>query len=117
MEKDFKEKKSSLELNLRATRDELNEEKLKVEKYSTLIKTLEKKDKQTIEQRLIELTKQNAILEINNQRLARRLQSVEEENEMLRRDYHIYEVEMAEKDVFVQDRINKLKEWKAKAIL
>jgi hypothetical protein len=42
---------------------------------------------------------------------------VEEENEMLRRDYHSYEVEMAEKDVFVQDRINKLKEWKAKAIL
>jgi hypothetical protein len=30
IEKDFNEKKTSLELNLRATKDELNEEKLKV---------------------------------------------------------------------------------------
>lgn len=65
MEKEFNEKKTSLELNLRSTKDELNEEKLKVEKMTGLVKALEKGDKNSIEHRIIELTKQNSILEIN----------------------------------------------------
>ena len=35
---------------------------------------------------------------------------------MLRREYHNKEADMAEKDQFVQQRINMLKEWKARAI-
>ena len=35
---------------------------------------------------------------------------------MLRREYHNKESDVAEKDKFVQGRINKLKEWKARAI-
>lgn len=35
---------------------------------------------------------------------------------MLRREYHNKDADMAEKDRFVQERINKLKEYKARAI-
>lgn len=35
---------------------------------------------------------------------------------MLRREYHNREADLGEKDRFVQQRINSLKEWKAKAI-
>ena len=35
---------------------------------------------------------------------------------MLRREYHAKDSEMAEKDRFVQERINSLKEWKANAM-
>ena len=35
---------------------------------------------------------------------------------MLRREYHNKDEDMAEKDRFVQYRINKLKEWKARAV-
>jgi hypothetical protein len=57
MEKEFNTKKTALELNLRSTKDELNEEKLKVEKMTGLVKALEKGDKNSIEHRIIELTK------------------------------------------------------------
>ena len=35
---------------------------------------------------------------------------------MLRREYHAKDSDMAEKDRFVQHRINNLKEWKASAM-
>ena len=35
---------------------------------------------------------------------------------MLRREYHAKDSDMAEKDRFVQERINSLKEWKANAM-
>lgn len=35
---------------------------------------------------------------------------------MLRREYHNKDAEMGEKDRFTQQRINQLKEWKAKAL-
>jgi len=35
---------------------------------------------------------------------------------MLRREYHAKDSDMAEKDRFVQQRINSLKEWKANAM-
>ena len=35
---------------------------------------------------------------------------------MLRREYHAKDTDMAEKDRFVQERINSLKQWKASAM-
>jgi hypothetical protein len=49
-------------------------------------------------------------------RLTRKYQTLEEQEALLRRDYHNKEADMAEKDIFIQERINKLKEWKARAI-
>jgi cytochrome c biogenesis protein ResB len=62
------------------------------------------------------LTKQNSINEVNLMRLARKYQTLEEQEQMLRREYHNKEADVAEKDKFVQERINKLKEYKARAI-
>lgn len=50
-------------------------------------------------------------------RLTRKYNNLEEQEKMLRREYHAKEADMHERDIFVQDRINKLKEWKASAIM
>ena len=89
---------------------------MKVLKLENLIQTLHKGDKATIETKIINLTKENAILDVNFLKLSRKYQTLEEQEAMLRREYHNKEADMAEKDLFVQDRINRLKEWKAKAI-
>jgi len=116
MEKDFNKKKEELENSLRNARDSLHEEQLKNSKQENLIQTLNKGDKQSIQFKIIELTKQNSILDVNLLRLTRKYQTLEEQEQMLRREYHNKEADMAEKDLFVQQRINMLKEWKARAI-
>ena len=49
-------------------------------------------------------------------RLTRKYKALVEQEDLLRRDYHNREADMAEKDRYVQQRINDLKSWKAKAI-
>ena len=49
-------------------------------------------------------------------RLTRKYKTLEEQEAMIRRDFHAREEDQHDKDRFVQQRINKLKEWKAKAI-
>lgn len=66
--------------------------------------------------RLIELTKQNSILDVNLLKLTRKYQSLEEQWKLLNREYHAKDIDMAEKDKHTQWRINQLKEWKARAI-
>lgn len=66
-----------------------------------MLKSLNKSDKGSIEHRLIELTKQNSILDINLLRTSRRLQTIEEQEQILRREYHNQEAEMSEKDRFI----------------
>ena len=65
---------------------------------------------------MIELTKQNSLLDLNLLRLTRKYSNLEEQEKMLRREYHAKDSDMAEKDRFVQERINSLKEWKANAM-
>lgn len=65
---------------------------------------------------MIELTKKNSILDLNLMRLTRKFNNLEEQEKMLRKEYHAKDSDMAEKDVFVQKRINSLKEWKASAM-
>lgn len=116
MEKDFLEKKIKQDQELRNARDAVLEEQQKVNKLEAVCQTLSKGSKESIENRILELTKQNSILDINLLRLTRKYQTLTEQEEILRREYHNKESDMAEKDRFVQDRINKLKEWKARAI-
>ena len=56
------------------------------------------------------------MLELNLMRLTRKYTNVEEQEKMIRREYHKIEADMAEKDRFLQERISKLKEWKARAM-
>lgn len=65
---------------------------------------------------MIELTKQNSLLDVNLLRLTRKYQTLSEQEDLLRREYHSREADSGEKDTFVQQRINSLKEWKARAI-
>lgn len=92
------------------------EEQTKVGKLETALQTLQTGNPDSLQNRLIELTKQNAIFEINLLRLTRKYQCLEEQERLLRREYHAKDEDMAEKDRFTHQRINSLKEWKARAM-
>ena len=100
-------------------------EQTKLKKYEDAFKAIrgdskDGKDPANTEQlraRIVELTKQNAINEANLMKMGRKYQALDEQWKLLSRDYHAQDGELAEKDVFVQKRINKLKEWKTDAIL
>jgi len=94
----------------------VHEEQLKVKNLEAALQTLQRGDKHALENRLVELTKQNSILDVNLLRLSRKYQILEEQEQILRREYHSKESDMAEKDRYVQLRINMLKEWKAREI-
>ncbi len=49
--------------------------------------------------RLIELTKQNSILEVNLLKLTRKYVSLEEQEKLLRREFHAKDNDQAEKDL------------------
>lgn len=79
MEKDFNTKKTDMAVQLRNARDTVLEEQLKVKNLEGLVQTLQKGNKESIEARIIELTKQNSILDINLLRLSRKYQTLEEQ--------------------------------------
>lgn len=56
----------------------------------------------TAQARLIELTKQNSLLDVNLLRLTRKYQTLAEQEELLRREYHSREAALGEKDLFVK---------------
>lgn len=63
-------------------------EQIKVEKLEKLVETLEKSNLGNQEKaRLIELTKQNSLLEVNLIRMTRKYQNLEEQEKLLRRNY------------------------------
>lgn len=66
-------------------------------------------------QRLIDLTKENTLLEVNLNKLTRKYQSLEETEKLLRRNYSEVEVEMADMEKGCMERIANLKEWKRNA--
>ena len=69
-----------------------------------------------MESRVIDLTKKLSIVEVEHMKLERKYKALEDQEKLLRREYHSKDADMAEKDQFVQERINNLKAWKAKAI-
>lgn len=56
--------------------------------------------------RVIELTKQNALLEINLIRMTRKYQTLEQQEKLLRRNYQNVELEMSEMETACAQRIN-----------
>ena len=72
---------------------------------------------ESVQARIVELTKQNAMNEVNLMKMNRKYQALDEQWKLLSRDYHARDGELAEKDVFVQQRINALKKWKTEALL
>ena len=82
-------------------------------KAEEAIKACERADKDHINNKIIELTKENAMLDIDLLRLTKKYTNLYDQEKMLRREYHSKDHDMAEKDMFVQKRINNLKKWKA----
>lgn len=66
----------------------MREEESKVKMLENVVQTLKDTDELSIKNRLIEVTKQNSILDINLLRLARKYQILEEQEKLLRRNYH-----------------------------
>ena len=64
---------------------------------------------------MVELTKQNSLLEVNLIRMTRKYQALEEQERLLRRNYKAVELDMSELEVGCLQRINQLKEWKRNA--
>ena len=57
-------------------------------------------ERNEVDKRLTELTKQNSILDIDLLRLMRKYQALKEQEELLRRAYHQYDADMSEKDTY-----------------
>jgi hypothetical protein len=115
MERAFQKKEQDLKTTLRSCQDQVLEEQSRVQKTEALIKSMQGGPDSNAS-RLIELTKQNSILDVNLLKLTRKYQSLEEQFKLLNREYHAKDQDTAEKDLFTQWRINSLKEWKARAI-
>lgn len=81
--------------------DLIQVEKERAQKNENLIKSLTTNDKNSITNKLIELTKHNSILDLNLLRLTRKYKNLNEQEKMLRREYHAKDSDMAEKDKFV----------------
>lgn len=88
------------------------------EKYVNTLKAIQgSSSSETIQHRIVDLTKSNAINEVNLMKMCRKYQALEEQWKLLSREYHAFDGELAEKDVYVQQRINSLKMWKTEALL
>ena len=111
VERNYAKKEEGLRKTMRQYEFLIQEEKEKVAKLESALKALSTNNEAHINNKCLELTKQNSILEINLLRLTRKYANLEEQEKMLRREYHAKDSDMAEKDRFVQDRINSLKEW------
>jgi hypothetical protein len=76
------------------------EERVKVSSLEASLQAVNKGG--DISNKLIELTKQNSILDVNLLRLTRKYHALAEQEKLLRRDYHNKDSDIADKDVFVQ---------------
>lgn len=102
MEQNQTKSKEEVSQKLRNATDQWHEEQRKVEKLSELVRQLQNGvNQQSLQARLIELTKQNSLLDINLLRLTRKYQTLAEQEDLLRREYHNREADLGEKDRFV----------------
>ena len=101
MEKKFEQKEKDLKEKIRTLENDCQEEREKLFKLEKAIKALETGDKEHINNKLIDLTRQNSILDMNLLRLTKKYNNLFEQEKMLRREYHNKDHDMAEKDMFV----------------
>lgn len=97
-------------------KDQLNLQQVEKQKLSdaiSLIKSSAGPD--DLKGRVVDLTKQNALLEINLIRMTRKYQTLEQQEQLLRRNYQSMEQDMSDMEVACTQRINQLTEWKRKA--
>lgn len=115
--------KKNEELNKRAAQkamdaeEELQIERSQVKKLNALVNQLQAQSSADANRKqVIELTKENTILEVNMIQATRRYQNLEEKEKLLRRNYEMVDAQMSEMQVECQERINELKKWKSYAV-
>jgi len=64
-----------------------------------------------MEAKVMELSKMNAIHEVNILRLTRKCQTLDESEKMVRQAFDNYDRDMQEKDIHIQSRIYQLKKF------
>ena len=100
MERMFKKREDDLRAQFRSNQDLVMEEQTKVQKLEAALKTMQA-GPDAVQSRLIELTKSNSILDVNLLRLTRKYQSLEEQEKLLRREFHSKDDDAAEKDLHI----------------
>ena len=94
----------------------LNEARLKGEVLDKKIEQALRDHHGTDKAKIIELTKQNAILEFNLSKISQKYTQLEEQERMLRTAYHQVEPEYAERVSELTERVVKLQNWKREAL-
>jgi len=111
------EEKGLKEQNLELT-DLLRAEKIKNTDLEKLLSTLQKGIKDTdTAAKLIDLTKKSSILEVSMMQLTRKYLTLQEEYRLIHTQYTNIEKTNKERELLLEERILKLKEWKSKATL
>ena len=116
LERQFKKKEERYQEEHRSHQRELQDVKEKNVKLEQTCQAMKTTNSEELRAKIIELTKQNAISDVKLLRLTRELTNLAEQERMIRREYNKIDTENAEKDRYLQERIYKLKEWKAKAL-
>lgn len=106
-----------LKNSARSANEGLSQAQMQVAKLEALVQNLEKgsSSSEDTKSRLVDLTKQNSLLEVNLIRMTRKYQALEEQEKLLRRNYQNVEQDMSDMEVACLRRINQLKEWKRTA--
>ena len=101
VERHYQKKEQLLKENMRKSENLIQEEKEKCGKVEAALRAVQTNDQSSMQNKVIDLTKQNSILDLNLLRLTRKYSNLEEQEKMLRREYHAKDSDMAEKDRFV----------------
>jgi len=111
------EEKGLKEQNAELT-DLLRAERIKNADLEKLLATLKENLKEfELKQKLIELSKKSSVLEVSIMQLTRKYITLQQEYKLMHHQYMNIEKENKERELQMEERILKLKEWKEKAVL
>ena len=103
----------NLKLNINNLNDDLSRAQKKIDAYEETLNELGKRDPNTLNKKIIEKMKENAILDGNYIKLNRKYKSLVEEERNLREFMELTEKNNLEKEKQLKETIIKLKKWKA----
>ena len=103
----------NMQINIDDLKDDLSRAEKKISAYEETINELGKRDSGTLNKKLIEKMKENAILDGNYIKLNRKYKSLVEEEKTLREFVESSEKNNLEKEKQLKETIAKLKKWKS----
>jgi len=113
-EGDWKQKEKDLNEQYKQTLQALEEERRKVDLFEDAMRAINSKSPHAMEEKVIEMNRNLSVIEVNHLRLSFKYDALQEEFNALRQLHDTFEEEVIEKDGIIQEKINRLKTWKAK---